>query len=129
MSRSIRKISQSRRALVGIAAAVAALPLAEAGAAITQSKFSDFFDRKYEMNVEPSTQDLDSNSTLDFAKVATGSATATPSAGIITLSSSGGDNIAYTSDTAGRVWRADNYLETDGFTVEARLRVVSQAGS
>jgi len=114
------------------AVAVVAAPLANANAAITLSKPSELFDRKYEMDVEPSTQDLDGNSTLDFVKNATGSATATPgtpSAGFVTLSSSGGDNIGYNSDAAGRIWREDNYLETQGFTVEVRLRVVSQSGS
>lgn len=142
----MRLTSPVRTAIV---AAVAATAFAgTAGAAITQTLDSAAFAWKYEMNAEPSTQNLDAsrpNSVNDFTRVVSNGATVTagtsavePTANILTLSTSSmststPDNAFYNSVTnnastnTDEIWPAENY--TGAFTVEARLRIVSQVAT
>lgn len=96
-------------------------------AAITAKQDSSDFSYKYEMESEPSVQDLDTNGTNDFKKasyIGTGSV----ANGLLTMSSLKGRAIYYISDPAatGTVWQVMAPTRQSGFTIEIRLRVKSQ---
>ncbi len=96
-------------------------------------KGSESFDWQHEMNVLPSQDDLDQNSTPDFHLFdSTGgdaSAELLPG-GTLKISSlktvtEGGAAFCYVADTADEIWQQDIDFR-DGFTVEMRVKVLQQ---
>ncbi len=74
------------------------------------------FDYKYEMDVMPSTLDLDGNSVVDF----TNNGNSTVSGGILTMPAG-----AFFESTSAGIWQnAVNF--NDGWTIEARVKVIDQ---
>jgi hypothetical protein len=83
---------------------------------------SSAFTRQYEMSVMPTGQDLDTNSTFDFAKYGTGSVTT--DGNVLTLVDDG----YLEGGETGQIWR-DNYTYAAGWTMELKAKVISVGAS
>lgn len=81
---------------------------------------SSGFDYKYEMDVLPSTQDLDGNLTNDYSSFGTNSV----SGGLLKHDSIGGDGNALDGSIANSIWKAE--FATGDFTMEYSAQVLTQ---
>ena len=107
-----------------VAGILSALP---AQASITELKdSSDFGTYRYEMDVNATGQDLDSNTTADFTVVG---GDGSVSNGYYSYDSPEGGIEYLSSDTAARAWGVLDGSYLTGWTVEVRLRVNSEIGA
>jgi len=107
---------------VSLLAAWTVLGLAAvAGAAVTQPRNSLYFDWKYEMNVSPELEDLDSDTNPDWAKGGAFSV----SGGVLSYDTmpSGSAYFASNDTGDGGIWPG-KYTLASGFTIETRLKVL-----
>ncbi|MCC7085740.1 MAG: PEP-CTERM sorting domain-containing protein [Pirellulales bacterium] len=93
----------------------------QANAIPVATQDSSSFPYKYEMDVSPTTQDLDSNGTTDFEL----DASASYSGGIMTQSA--GALLAATSSS--RIWDSSGITFATGYTIETRTKIVSDTAS
>lgn len=82
---------------------------------------SSLFQYKYEMDVMPSTQDLDTNSITDYVNHGANSV-----AGGILTTTGGGSNYVGAED-AGNIWR--NSMGSGDYTIEFSAKVISDTGN
>lgn len=117
MSRVNRTILLALLASTAVTAQGATLP----------RKHSTAFDWRYEMDVMPTTQDLNGNGVDDFVIGTAGTASSSVADGVLTISTptSGHSNQFFRGD--GSAWPG-NFPAADGYTLEARVKVVSSAG-
>ncbi len=114
---------QQTMALASMAAVMVFFCALPAQAAIIATKAStDFGLYQYEMDVKPSTQNLDANGSLDFSTAGA----STVSGGILNYSTLFATNMNYNSNATNRAWRVLAPTLATGYTIEARLRVNSQ---
>jgi hypothetical protein len=107
--------------------------LANADSSGFDYKSSTDFSWKYEMDALPSAQDKDGNSTLDFNFVA-GDGSATIVSGgldgnvLRLVNSKANGNGFFNSDnaTTGQLWPAQGFSYAGGYTIEARMKIISQ---
>ncbi len=90
-------------------------------------KDSATFDWKYEMDVDPTTQDLDANAINDFS--IGGPDTASVSGGVMTYTSGFETGVwCASSHGSGGIWQGKTSIE-DGYTVEARVKILNNPES
>jgi hypothetical protein len=113
-----------RSMLIGVLAVVVTMVAGAAYAAIVDSSA---FAYKYEMDVLPTGQDLDSNSTNDFGDWTLNGGNYSVASGALTVNASGGA-YAIVESQAGGIWQS-HFSFADGFTVEFKTKIVSQDAS
>jgi hypothetical protein len=87
---------------------------------------SSAFAWKYEMDAMPDTQDKDGNSTLDFNFVA-GDGSATTDGSVLRIINGKANGAAFfNSGNAGQLWPAQGFSYANGYTLEAKLKIISQ---
>lgn len=110
---------------LALATCLAASP---APAAIMDTLDSTSFTRKYEMDVDPGTVNLNgpADTNMDFLLTKSSSnPVPTLADGVLSYSSSSNNLLYYRSGDDTRIWRQDGYAVDAGFTVEVRLRIDS----
>ena len=90
-------------------------------ATVIEVKDSADFSYKYEMIIEPSDEDVDSNGTNDFGN----SNGTVDGSGIMTMVANG----LYNSAAIGQAWDVMNPSFVTGYTLEIRVKIISQSES
>jgi hypothetical protein len=113
-----------RNLLIGLLATALAAASGTSRAAVLDSSA---FTYRYEMDVLPTTQDLDSNGTPDFGDWRLNGGTYSVASEILTVQASGGAYAIVDSGSAGNIWQS-HFSFANGFTAEFKTKIVSQDG-
>jgi hypothetical protein len=101
--------------------------MARADATWAPPKNSADFTWKYEMGILPSAENLDGpgNTTNDFAYYA-GDGSATTDGNVLRMiNGKANGNGFYGSDSVGQIWAAQGFTYAAGYTIEARVKIIS----
>jgi hypothetical protein len=116
-----------QKVIIGVVLVAMAAVVNMANADLAQQDSADFA-WKYEMTVDPTTQDLDSNGTPDFVVWSLNGGSASLAGGVLTMNYPAPNNY-YAVLGPANIWPNSGVNFASGYTIEARVKIDSSTGS